>query len=171
MSFKFVIYLFIACTSAWGSSFASLKYSFADFKACGDILFNVSGMVFTIMGIWIAFLYPNALSRLANPSKIEVADFSETLGETRRLEAIVGSILKSGVVAISLVLMNFGAMMFRNTNFLLTNISHIKSIAFGVLIMLLYIQLEAVVSVAYANITFLNDLHSRRTSKQTDLDV
>ena len=171
MILKVVIYLVIAGISAWGSSFASLKYSFADFKASGDILFNVSGMVFTIMGIWIAFLYPNALSRLANPTKIEVADFSETLGETRRLEAIVGSILKSGFVAVSLVLINFSAMVFRNTDFLLTNALHLKALALGILITLLYIQLEAVISVAYANISFLNDLHSRRTSKQTDLDV
>ena len=39
-----------------------IDYKYDDYKDFINILINISGMIFTIMGIWIAFLYPNALS-------------------------------------------------------------------------------------------------------------
>ena len=59
-----------------------------DFANYCTLLVSVSGMVFTIMGIWLAFLYPNALQRIVNPKTIETVDFTEQLEDTRRLEGL-----------------------------------------------------------------------------------
>ena len=84
-------------------SSSDINYVYNDFANYCTLLVSVSGMVFTIMGIWLAFLYPNALQRIVNPKTIETVDFTEQLEDTRRLEAIVGSVLKSSFVMITLL--------------------------------------------------------------------
>lgn len=95
---KILIYLLILACAIYLINNFSLTYSFNDLKDYMNVLLGISGMVFTIMGIWIAFLYPNALSRIVDPNKIKTADFTESLLETKRLENIVGSVLKSALV-------------------------------------------------------------------------
>ena len=74
---KIILYIFISIFSYFFVSKLSISYSFEDYKEYSSVLINVSSMVFTIMGIWIAFLYPNALSRIIDP-KITTVDFSES---------------------------------------------------------------------------------------------
>lgn len=73
---------------------------------------------FTIMGIWLAFLYPNALQRIVNPKTIETVDFTEQLEDTRRLEAIVGSVLKSSFVMITLLVVYLVKLVFSKVIFI-----------------------------------------------------
>ncbi|TQP94163.1 hypothetical protein FLL78_19365, partial [Vibrio cholerae] len=49
---------------------------FLDVEVLISILQNTSAMIFTIMGIWIAYVYPNAVLRIVQPSKV-VAVFAE----------------------------------------------------------------------------------------------
>ena len=164
----FVLVLLVATGSA---VVLDVRYAYADFKASADMLLNVSGMVFTIMGIWIAFLYPNALSRLADPQRIRSADFSATLGETRRLEAIVASILKSGLVVVGILTMFFAIVVLRGSSFGAAHWDEFKALALGLLTTLVAMQLDAVASVAYANIMFINDLHGKREARQANEDL
>lgn len=60
-----------------------------------SILQNVSVMVFTIMGIWIAYLYPNAILRITQPSKVD-AIFSDE--DSERVKIIVGVVVLSAIV-------------------------------------------------------------------------
>jgi hypothetical protein len=144
-----------------------VSYSYADYKAASDLLFNMSGMVFTIMGIWIAFLYPNALSRLASPQKIKTADFTETLEDTRRLESIVASVLKSGVVAVSVTVIGFSVVILKGLP-IVHWYQQLKSAGLGALVLLILIQLDAVWSVLVANVAFINDLHRKREDRQAN---
>ena len=73
---KILIYLLILACAIYLINNFSLTYSFNDLKDYMNVLLGISGMVFTIMGIWIAFLYPNALSRIVDPNKIKTADFA-----------------------------------------------------------------------------------------------
>lgn len=148
-----------------------LRVSFSDFKDYAGVLINVAGMVFTIMGIWIAFLYPNALSRLANPDKVATADFSESFGETKRLEALVGSILKSALVVSLLLAIHLIRTILSSSDLYKQNGQFLSAVALASAITLTCLQFEAVFHVMWANVMFLNDLYRKRQAVQADQDV
>ncbi|KWI59929.1 hypothetical protein WT72_08990 [Burkholderia pseudomultivorans] len=145
-----------------------VNYGLSDFKNYTDVLLAVSGMVFTIMGIWIAFLYPNALSRIVDPQKIAIADFSESLTDARRLEAIVASVLKSALAVMFVLACYLLKIIVCRTSFYANNIVFIKSVALSSVTVLSAIQLEAVWAVVWANVMFINDLHRKRQERKAD---
>lgn len=149
----------------------NVDFAITDFKNFTDALLAVSGMVFTLMGIWIAFLYPNALSRIIDPKKIETVDFSKSLSETRRLESIVGSVLKSGIAVVIVLFIFLTKVILSRLPFYAAHILIFKSIALSTVTVLSFLQLEAVLSVVLANIMFINDLHRRREERQADDDL
>lgn len=150
---------------------AGIQYSHVELKSYLDSLVNASAMVFTIMGIWIAFLYPNALSRLVDPKKVKTADFSDTLVETRRLEAIVGSVLKSGIVVLIALSISIGKILFSTTGFYIANYAVIKLAVLALVVTMTYVQAEAIIRVLLSNVMFLNDLHRKREERQTATDI
>ncbi|MDO8654157.1 MAG: hypothetical protein Q7R66_18455 [Undibacterium sp.] len=162
------LFAFVAVTSL--CIYFKIHYAFADLKSFTDVLLNVSGAVFTLMGIWIAFLYPNALSRIVDPNRIAVADFSESLNESKRLSAIVGSVLKSAAVVLAIMTMTLSKVILSNIDWVIVNADLIKQIAFGISTSLFLIQAEAVIGVIFANVMFLNDLHTKRADKQVEND-
>jgi hypothetical protein len=168
MAGKIIIYFLVLCGTVAVSWRFKIEYSFADFKAFIEVLLNVSGAVFTLMGIWIAFLYPNALSRIVDPNRIEIADFSENLQDSKRLTAIVGSVLISAIVVLSVLSMMLLKLFFINSGFLLEHKSEVKHIVLGASTTLFLLQAEAVVGVIMANIMFINDLHRKRAIKQME---
>lgn len=148
-----------------------IKINPSNLKDYLDTLLNVSGMVFTIMGIWIAFLYPNALLKLVNPTKIETADFSDSLQETKRLEAIVASILKSASVVTAIMLINLIRLATSEHFSGLASSQYIHSAALSITITLSYVQLESVLHVIFSNVSFINDLHNKREEREADGDI
>lgn len=151
--------------------FTELKFSYSDFKDYSNTLLSISGMVFTIMGIWIAFVYPNAIKRLQDPDKIKIADFTATMQDTRRLESIVGSIMESGAVAISITLMYLGKLLITGVPAYLEYREIFKASGIAVIIFLTLIQCSAVFSVIYSNYLFIDDLHTRRESQERNVDI
>ncbi len=162
--------LIVSVMTTWSAYKYGLSYSYADFKDYGNNLLAISGMVFTIMGIWIAFIYPNAILRLQAPSKIKNADFTQTLEDTRRLESIVGCIMKSAFVASAICLVFLFKILASSIPLYKENIQLVKSLVLGVVMFLTFLQGSAVVSVMYANFMFIEDLHRRRESRQGDND-
>ncbi|UXZ53402.1 hypothetical protein LOS15_11195 [Halomonas sp. 7T] len=146
-------------------------YEYSELKEYMESLLTVSAMVFTIMGIWIAFLYPNALSKIVNPKKVEYADFNDSLNETRRLEGLVASVLKSAFVVTAVVLIFLGELVF---GFFLIDSEYflnIKQLAVSLVIVLTFLQLESVFYVMYSNVMFINELHTKREEREADNDV
>jgi hypothetical protein len=148
-----------------------INISYIDFKDFLLVLLNVSGMVFTLMGIWIAFLYPNALKRIINPLVIENVDFSESLHETKRLESIVASVLKSAMVVVSIVLIFLTKLLISNMTFYINNQIIFESTAVSFALIITFLQLESVFHVIKSNVMFINDLHVKREDKEADQDT
>ncbi|WP_122614292.1 hypothetical protein [Pseudomonas viridiflava] len=146
-------------------------FTYIDFRDYCNSLLSISGMVFTIMGIWIAFVYPNAIKRLQDPDKIKIADFTATMQDTRRLESIVGSVMKSGSVAMCITLIYLAKLMIGGLPTYFEHREAVKATAAGVVIFLTFIQCSAVFSVIYANYLFIDDLHSRREAQERNADV
>lgn len=149
--------------------YLNLQYSYQDFSSYSQVLLSVSSMVFTIMGLWIAFLYPNALQRLVN-SSVEPTDFSDSLNETKRLESLVGSIIRSAIVVVMVMLIYLAKILFFQTEFFMNNASNIKAIMLAVVTFLSILQIESIVYVIKSNVLFLNDLHGKREKREGDND-
>lgn len=147
------------------------KFSYSDFKDYCNTLLAVSGMVFTIMGIWIAFVYPNAIKRLQDPDKIKIADFTSTMRDTRRLESIVSSVMEAGFVAMCITLIYFAKLAITGFPDYETLRIPLRSTAAGFIVFLTLIQCSSVASVIYANYQFIDDLHSKREIQERDNDI
>jgi hypothetical protein len=147
-----------------------LAFSYGDIKDYANGLLALSGMIFTIMGIWIAFIYPNALLRLQAPRKIKTADFTETLDDTKRLQSIVGCVLKSVFVALMLCLIFFAKFAIGGLPFVKENIWIFRALLFGFITFLTFLQGSAVASVMFANFMFVEDLHRRREKREIEDD-
>lgn len=165
---KISLYITVVISSLLLYRYFGGNYNYSDLKDYHQILLNISGLVFTIMGIWIAFLYPNSLMKIVNPGKIETVDFSDALEDTKRLESIVGSVLKSAVIATSIMFFLLLKILFFDTNFYKSNITELKQVALSITILLTYLQVEAIFQVITSNISFINHLHHKREDKESD---
>lgn len=130
----------------------------------------VSTMVFTLMAIWIAYLYPDALDKIRDQEKLEIADFSEAKSKLKRLEFIVASVLKSAFVSIVIIVIYLVKALFENTLCELV-IQEVEYLLAPTLITLFWLQSESILSVMKANVTFINELHSRKEHKEEDEDI
>ena len=75
-----------------------LNVEFKDVESLISTLQNTSAMIFTIMGIWIAYVYPNAVLRIIQPSKVAVVFSDEDLERVRLLVGVV--ILSAFILAL-----------------------------------------------------------------------
>jgi hypothetical protein len=148
-----------------------VAYTLSDLKNYTDALLASAGMVFTIMGIWIAFLYPNALKRIVDQETVRVVDFTETLSETKRLESIVASVLKSSIAIIFVLLIYLLKVIFSHSHFYTNNVLFFKATALALTTLVSVMQVESIISVVVANIMFINDLHRKREDRQMDAEI
>ena len=171
MIYRILIYVAISTllylvSIKWASSF---KYE--DYKDYLSLISGVSGMVFTIMGIWIAFLYPNAMSRIINSEKLVAKDFSESKSDAKRLESIVGAVMTSALVMISALLIAIAKMIIVMTPVYVEYRMQLKAAALSAIIFITFVQLEAVFYVVLSNVMFINDLHFKRQGRQADEEL
>jgi hypothetical protein len=171
MLMRVTLYVLLFTASGLVAFNLPISYRSDDLKDYITQLTSVSGMVFTIMGIWIAFIYPNALSRLVSPQKIADADFSENLLETKRLEKIVAAVLQSALVATGLLSVLLCKIIFWRTGLYAAHAQIFKSGALALTILASWVQVEAVGSVIFANVMFINDLYRKRQLRRMDLEL
>jgi hypothetical protein len=165
------LYLLI-CVGCYFASWKWLNtYQYADYKDYLNLISAVSGMVFTIMGIWIAFLYPNAMSRIINSKKLIAADFSESQSDSKRLESIVGAVMTSALVMLGVLLITLAKIIIQMMPFYMEYRIEFKAIALSTLIFITFLQLEAVINVVLSNVMFINDLHFKRQARQSDEEM
>lgn len=149
----------------------NFKFEYSDFVNYFNSLLLVSSMIFTIMGIWIALIYPNALHRILNPTVVETADFSAELEDTKRLEGLVASVLRSALVAMLIVLIFLVKPFLVNISFFIHFYHELMIVLASVAVCLSILQLESIFHVAVSNFRFISELHSKREKREADNDV
>lgn len=147
------------------------SFKHEDYKDYVSLVSTVSGMVFTIMGIWIAFLYPNAMNRIINPKKLIIADFTESRSDAKRLESIVGAVMASAFALVGTLAISFAKLLLFHTSFYIDNRIEIKALALSGVIFITLVQLESVLHVILSNVMFINDLHFKRQARQADEEL
>lgn len=169
--FRIILYLALSVITYYASINWPYGFKYEDYKDYLSLITSISGMVFTIMGIWIAFLYPSAMNRILNPDKIVAVDFSESQSDTQRLESIVGAILASALVMIVVLLINLAKIIFFLTPIYIEYRLQFKAIALSTLIFITLVQLESVIHVVLSNVMFINDLHWKRQTRKANEEM
>jgi len=153
-----------------GFLYLGAVFHYGEFTSFFNALLAVSSMIFTIMGIWIALIYPSALQRIMS-STIQIADFSDDLEATKRLEGLVASVLRSAIVATVIVLIFLVKPIFINFSWALSNSSELMSALVSLAVCMTVLQLESIFHVIVSNVRFINELHSKRESREQDEDT
>lgn len=141
---------------------------FETVSATLGLLVGVSGAIFTIMSIWIAFLYPNVLRTLKGDNLVN-ADFSSSGGDTTRLKIIVGVIVQS---ALSMAFSLFGMLFvsfYEGFGFRAQEIT--LAIMQFLLVFFSGLQISAILSVIYINSSFIKNLEGKNKARARDWDT
>ena len=171
MIYRIIIYTLVSFVSYFIWITWAHTFNYADYKDYLTLISGVSGMVFTIMGIWIAFLYPNAMNRILNPEKLVAKDFSESKSDAKRLESIVGAVMTSALVMIVVLLITLAKILIPMTPIYFEYRIEFKAAALSLVILITLLQLEAVVYVVLSNVLFINDMHFKRQIRQADEEL
>ena len=145
-----------------------LDMSMDSLRSIVGLLVGISGAVFTIMSIWLAFLYPNVLNTLRGRN-ISSADFSAAGGDTERLKVIVVVIVKSAIAMIyallvSLVFGFYGSLSFDAQRWTSSSIQFLS-------VFFVFLQISAILSLIIINFHFVHLLEKNAKKKARDLDI
>lgn len=143
------------------------KYTYADIKDILSTLQNISAMIFTIAGIWLAYIYPAAVSSIVKPSTVTNINYQdETKKDIERITMIVKTIIISAIVIFAIVFINVTKPIFSNINFIISHKDIFGSIGFFITALLVYLQIIALFTVIASNILFLNDIHNIKNKRE-----
>lgn len=136
---------------------------FKDLEPLIAILQSTSAMVFTIMGIWIAYIYPNAILKITQPKKVE-AIFSNEDG--KRIKLLVGIVILSATVLVLLLLGLSIKVFFTKTDVYINNYYFFDSIAISLFLVLIYIQLICIYTVIASCVNFIIDINNLEAKRE-----
>lgn len=163
-------------------------YNYAAVKDVLSTLQNISAMIFTIAGIWLAYIYPKAISAIVKPStfskgnRAEIED-SEVVFESpeekltpaeklsiekdiNRISMIVETILTSAFVIFIIILINVFKPLIANIDIIKENISVMNKLGCFISLSLVYLQVISLLTITSSNVIFLNDIHNEKNKKE-----
>lgn len=159
----FFVALVIFALSYWSSDKLSLK----DIQSLLGVLQNTSSMVFAISGIWIAYLYPQAVAAIVKGENTLPKEVSKD-SEISRIRLIVGVVAISATVMGLLIIFSLIVPIIQNAAFYSVAPHIFKGIGFGFIFTLTYAQLFAVYVVLASNVSFLIDLSNMKTKRKLE---
>lgn len=133
-----------------------------------SLLVGIAGAIFTIMSIWVAFLYPNVLKTLKGENLINV-DFSAGGEDTIRLKQIISVIIQSAttmIVAVILLLL-----LSLKTDFSLSTQAWLGACVQFILAFISGLQICALISTIRINLSFMDVLERQRAKRAKEWDT
>ncbi|WP_439824076.1 hypothetical protein [Aeromonas caviae] len=97
---------------------SSGKISSSDLTSLLSTLQNISAAVFTIAGIWIAYIYPEAISSFTNPDKIALIKGTES---TEQVKSLVFTVITSASVLTCTLLFGVLSLLYKNSDLVIEN--------------------------------------------------
>lgn len=139
-------------------SFFSLEsFSYNDAKDILGVLINISASIFTIVGLWVGFLYPNAMSSIVNDD----VSYIKNEKDSPRIEKLVYIIITSAFVMAGILLFFLAKILIASHPFYKENLGFIKCIGIFFVLLMSWLQLKCVMSLVLSNLHFVNHLHGR----------
>ncbi|GKQ96536.1 hypothetical protein [Aeromonas hydrophila] len=163
-----VIYTLGLLLSVLIATCAAEHMKIADLAPVISTLQNISAAVFTISGIWIAYIYPEAIIAFTSPDKVSLLNGTES---TKRIKELVLVIISSSVVLISTLVYNLGFAFFIGLDFVLANKTIFKIIGASFICFISFVQIKALWSIMLSNIMFVDKLYGLKTEREVDEDL
>ncbi|MDU4002704.1 hypothetical protein [Pluralibacter gergoviae] len=181
------IHLFLLLALALLAYKKGSLYSYADIKDVLSTLQNISAMIFTIAGIWLAYIYPKAISAMVKPSntisevlsndadkaesisvenKIRPVDKDSINKDITRITIIVETIIISALVILAIVFINIFKPIIVNFSFFQENILALHVLGCFTSLALVYFQLISLFTIILSNVIFLNDMHNEKNKNE-----
>lgn len=136
--------------------------SFKDVEPLISILQNTSAMIFTIMGIWIAYVYPNAVLSIVQPSKV-TAIFSEA--DLERVKLLVGVVILSAFILALLLIGVSARILISKTEVFERNKELFTGAGLSFILAITYVQLFCMYAVIASSVNFIIDLKNLKTKQ------
>ncbi|MFQ2176151.1 hypothetical protein ACK33V_02895 [Aeromonas veronii] len=164
----FLIYITGMLFSALIAICVAQHMKIADLAPVISTLQNISAAVFTISGIWIAYIYPEAIIAFTSPDKVNLLNGTES---TKRIKELVLVVISSSMVLISTLLYNLGYAFFLKADFVITHKSTFKIVAISFICFISFVQIKALWSILLSNIMFVDKLYGLKTEREVDDDL
>ncbi len=156
-------HIFVITIVSYLSYSFRLDITFKDVEPLISILQNTSAMIFTIMGIWIAYVYPNAVLRIVQPSKVTAIFSSEDL---RRVRLLVGVVILSACILAMLLFGTTVKTFVAKTSIFFANKAFFSGLGLWWLLTLIYAQLFCIYAVIASSVNFIIDLKNLKTKQR-----
>lgn len=156
------VFILVSLTIAY---YTAAGIRFEQVKEVLSTLQNISAAVFTLAGIWIAYIYPEAIAAFTNPKKVSLIKGSE---KTKRIEKLVLIILTSAFVLVTILLFNLSYMLLKNASVVIEYKEALKILSVGLIIFVSLNQIKAILAVMVNNIEFVNELHKNKTEQEAN---
>lgn len=144
---------------------AKSHVKYMDITSVIAVLQNISAIVFAITGVWIAYLYPNAIAGLTKNEKI---DFFASKNEAKKVESLVLVIIISALVLVFIALFYLISLPLKGTSFYIENHELIKLFGTFYVFTLLYIEIICILMIVANSISFVNGLYKFLADKELD---
>jgi hypothetical protein len=165
---KLIIQAGILIASMLIAYFVSAYVQISDFDKSLSTLQNVSIGVFTLVGIWIAIIYPQAISAFVSPDKISLISGSES---TIRIESLVLTIVTTALVLVSILLLNVVQALIFKLPMVMSSPILFKVSVIGFIIHLVFNQIRVILYLVSSNLDFANELHKLNTKNTANNDL
>lgn len=159
---RFAVHSIFFGVSLFATYFAYDAIPFSAFDTTLGLLQNISLAMFTVAGIWIAILYPQAIAAYTDSEKVVLIPSTSS----KRIESLVLIILTSALVmAAILVLEIFYVILSANVdNHAMRSLA--KFLGMTAIFYLSLIQLRAIWVIIYTNASFVNELYEKENEKR-----
>lgn len=136
--------------------------NYGDVKDVLGVLQNMSAAVFTIIGLWIGFLYPNAIASIVNDD----VDYIKNTKDAPRIEKLIYVVIVSAFVMIFVLMVYLCKGLISHSEFFESHRSLIKILGAVMVYFMSWLQMKCVFSVIISNLSFANNLHTRISKAQ-----
>lgn len=163
--FKYIFILLISIGLAF------LTYDIVNIKDIAPIistLQNISAAVFTLAGIWIAYMYPEAISVLTNSDNVSLLKSGD---HTKRIKSLVLVIFSSAFVLICTLIFNLSAFLFIKHSAVINNKDLFKILSITYVCFISLVQIKAISTIMINNIKFVDRLYRLETEKSVNEDL
>ncbi|WP_042860517.1 hypothetical protein [Dickeya sp. NCPPB 3274] len=133
----------------------SLKFN--EVKDVIGTLQNISAAIFTIVGLWVGFLYPNAIQGIVSDN----VDYIKNTKDVPRIERLIYVIIFSALVMLGTLMFYIVKSLIGYSSFYIEHKDSIKFSGLVFVYFLCWLQSRCIFSVIISNFRFANNLYSR----------
>lgn len=166
---KHVVSLCIGCFLAY------LSFGTVDYETLSDYaktLLAISVAVFTLAGIWVAYIYPQAIAVFTDNDKVSFLKGGDLTEGVEKLVLIMITSASSIACILAISFFAFSGSLIIKT-LPLIEILEKSLLAIGVILLTYFsfLQFYSIFSVISRNITFVNIMHKFKSKQKAELDL